>query len=411
MTKEQKPKATIKRGDAAGIVATLRLSKLPYVKTDYSQHGMLRVSVRRHGKTIRLKSKPMSPEFYVEYGVAVGELSSMAPINVNFRRDTLAWIIDDYMRSGRFMSLAESTRLVRGRVLRQISDEFGDMKYVQINRFDVEKIRAQKLSQQKPAAAEHRRKFLSQVFRHAQVSGLIDHDPFVGVEKPSENPALRARTHMSRDGTRYSGHWTWTADQVEQFFAYWPAGSAPHICMSLIFHLGVRISDAQKLGPRNEIGDRLVFTTEKRVGKDRRGVDLNLPISPDLRAAIDAAREADCVSLNNYVLNRLGKPFTQKSLSHWFSERCRIAGLPVECTAHGVRKALAKILAEHGATSSELKATFGWTTSKLADLYTDQASKKDLATSGLERLRNVSVSPVADKLSHISTKSQKSGDR
>lgn len=411
MDREQKPKTTIKRGDAAEIVATLKLSKLPYIKTDFSQHGTLRVSVRRHGKTILLKSKPMSPEFYVEYGVAVGELSSMAPINVNFRRDTLGWLIDDYMRSGRFMSLAESTRLVRGRVLRQISDEFGDMKFAQINRFDVEKIRAQKLSEQKPHAAEHRRKFLSQVFRHAQVTGLIDHDPFVGVEKPSDNPALRAHIHTSGDGTRYSGHWTWTTEQVEQFFDYWPAGSAPHICMSLMYHLGVRISDAQKLGPRNEVGDRLVFTTEKRVGKDRRGVDLNLPISPDLRAAIDAAREADCVSLNNYVLNRFGKPFTQKSISHWFSERCKMAGLPVECTAHGVRKALAKILAEHGATSSELKAAFGWTTSKLADLYTDQASKKDLATSGLERLRNVSVSPVAEKLSHLSTKPHKSGNR
>ena len=88
-----------------------------------------------------------------------------------------------------------------------------------------------------------------------------------------------------------------------------------------------------------------------------------------------------------------------------------MAGLPVECTAHGVRKALAKILAEHGATSSELKAAFGWTTSKLADLYTDQANKKDLATSGLERLRNVSVSPVAEKLSHLSTKTHKSGNR
>ncbi len=349
----------------------------------------------------------MSPEFYVEYGIAVGELSSMAPINVAFRRDTLAWLIDHYMRSGRYLALAENTRQVRARVLRQISDEFGDLKYLQMNRFDIEKIRSQKIAEQKPHAAEHRRKFLAQVFRHAQVSGLIDTDPFVGLEKPSDNPALRAHTHTSGDGTRYSGHWTWTAEQVAQFFDYWPPGTPPHICMSLMLYLGVRISDAQKLGPRHEAGDRMVWTTEKRVGKERRGVDMNLPILPELSQAIAAAREANIISLDNYVATRTGAAFSQKSLSHWFSKRCRMAGLPRECTAHGVRKALATHLAEKGATSSELKATFGWSTSKLADRYTEQASKKDLATSGLERLENVSVSPSDGKLSHLMTNPQK----
>ena len=84
-----------------------------------------------------------------------------------------------------------------------------------------------------------------------------------------------------------------------------------------------------------------------------------------------------------------------------------MAGLPRECSAHGVRKALAKILADNGATSSELKATFGLTTSKLADLYTEQANERDLATSGPERLENGSVLPVAEEVSYPVTKSQK----
>jgi len=404
-------KTNEKRSDVAEIMAALQATKLKYLKIDFNRQGNLKVKVRRHGKTITLHNDPRTPEFFTEYGQALGELSSIAPIAIDFKRGTLAWLIDDYKRSGRFKSLAENTKLVRARVLQQIADEFGDLKYAQMNRFDIEKIRASKLSEGKPHAAEHRRKFLSQVFRHANVTGLINHDPFVGVEKPADNPALRSRTHTSLDGTRYSGHWTWTADQVQQFFDYWPPGTAPHLCMSLMFYLGVRISDAQKLGPRNEVDDRMVFTTQKRVGKQRQGVDMNLPISAPLRDAIEAAREANIVSLNNYVLTRFGKPFTQKSISHWFSERASMAGLPRECTAHGVRKALAKILADNGATSSELKATFGWTTSKLADLYTEQASKKDLATSGLERLGNVSVPLDAEKVSLSVTKSQKTRDR
>jgi len=404
-------KTNEKPSDVAEIMAALEVTKLKYLKIDFNRQGDLKVKVRRNGKTITLHNDPRTAEFFMEYGRALGELSSVAPIAVDFKKETLAWLIDDYKRSGRFKALAQNTKLVRARVLRQIADEFGDLKYAQMNRFDIEKIRASKLSEGKPHAAEHRRKFLAQVFRHANVTGLISHDPFVGIEKPADNPALRSRTHTALDGTMYSGHWTWTADQVRQFFDYWPHGTSPHICMSLMFYLGVRISDAQKLGPRNEVDDRMVFTTEKRVGKQRQGVDMNLPITAPLRDAIEAAREANIVSLDNYVLTRFGKPFTQKSISHWFSERASMAGLPRECTAHGVRKALAKILADNGATSSELKATFGWTTSKLADLYTEQANKKDLATSGLERLGNKSVPLDAKKVSLSSTKSQKTGDR
>lgn len=156
----------------------------------------------------------------------------------------------------------------------------------------------------------------------------------------------------------------------------------------------------------------MIWTTQKRVGSNRQGVNMNPPITVPLRATVEAVRDGKIVSRDNYyMLTKFGKPFTQKSISHWFSERAHMAGLPRECTAHGVRKALAKILADNGATSSELKATFGWTTSKLADLYTEQANKKDLATSGLERLGNKSVPLDAKKVSLSVTKSQKTRDR
>ena len=395
MTKEQKPEATIKRGDAARIVATLKLEKLPYVKVDFSQHGTLRVSVRRNGKAIRLKSEPMTPAFYVEYGIAVGELSAVSPINVSFRTDTLSWLIDEYTRSSRFSVLAYKTKQTRLAQLGHISNEFGDMKFATMNHHDIEKIRAEKLFEGKPFAAEHRRKDLVQVFHHARKMGLTENDPFIGLEPKSENPALRGRAHIGPDGETYSGYWTWTAEQVAQFFDYWPAGTTPHMAMSLLYCLGCRIGDVQQLGPRNVIDGRMIWTTQKAVGRDRVGVPMDLPVLPQLRDAIDAASDSKIISLDHFVLTQFGKPFSRKSLASWFSERAKTAGLPKECSAHGVRKCLATLMAESGATTSELKATFGWKTSRLADLYTDKANKKDLATSGLERFGNVSVSPAA----------------
>ncbi|RZO34946.1 MAG: integrase [Rhodospirillaceae bacterium] len=102
------------------------------------------------------------------------------------------------------------------------------------------------------------------------------------------------------------------------------------------------------------------------------------------------------------MLTQYGKPFSRKALASRFSDWADQAGLPKICSAHVVRKALATILANQEATTEELKATFGWSTSKQADVYTAQANKTKLGTSGLERIRNSSVPPAPSKVSHPS---------
>lgn len=165
--------------------------------------------------------------------------------------------------------------------------------------------------------------------------------------------------------------------------------------MTLLYCLGYRIGDVQQLGPRNVIDGRMIWTTQKAVGRDLVGVPMDLPVLPQLRDAIDAASDSKIISLDHFVLTQFGKPFSRKSLASWFSERAKMAGLPKECSAHGVRKWLATLMAESGVTTSELKATLVWKTSRLADLYTDKANEKDLVTSGLERMQNISVLPAA----------------
>jgi hypothetical protein len=64
---------------------------------------------------------------------------------------------------------------------------------------------------------------------------------------------------------------------------------------------------------------------------------------------------------------------------------CDDAKLP-HCSAHGLRKAGAVIAAENGATSAQLQAVFGWTTSEQSDHYTRAAERKKLATAGAELL-------------------------
>ena len=79
-----------------------------------------------------------------------------------------------------------------------------------------------------------------------------------------------------------------------------------------------------------------------------------------------------------FLLTEWGKPFTGNGFGNWFRDQCDAAGLP-QCSAHGVRKARATILAERGATDRQLMAMFGWESAREATKYTEAADKKRLA--------------------------------
>ena len=65
---------------------------------------------------------------------------------------------------------------------------------------------------------------------------------------------------------------------------------------------------------------------------------------------------------------------------------CREAGLPKECTAHGLRKAGATIAAENGATEHQLMAIFGWASARQAAIYTKKANRPRLAADAMHLL-------------------------
>ena len=85
----------------------------------------------------------------------------------------------------------------------------------------------------------------------------------------------------------------------------------------------------------------------------------------------------------SFLVTQYGKPFTANGFGNWFRKRCNEAGLP-HCTAHGLRKAGASIAAENGATTRQLMAIFGWSSIKEAERYTNAASQRVLAKSGMK---------------------------
>lgn len=101
---------------------------------------------------------------------------------------------------------------------------------------------------------------------------------------------------------------------------------------------------------------------------------LELPVIPALQKVIDASRTGDLT----FLVTEYGRPFTAAGFGIRFREWCSEAGLP-HCTAHGLRKAAATLLAESGVTAHELMSCFGWKSLKEAERYTRAANQKKLA--------------------------------
>lgn len=116
----------------------------------------------------------------------------------------------------------------------------------------------------------------------------------------------------------------------------------------------------------------LTFTQHK--GRNRKPHKLTLPILPALQKIMDASLCGDMT----FLLNDLGRPFTDAGFGNKFRDWCDQADLP-ECSAHGLRKAGATVAANNGATAHQLMAIFGWDTLKEAEKYTAKADQQRLA--------------------------------
>ena len=100
-----------------------------------------------------------------------------------------------------------------------------------------------------------------------------------------------------------------------------------------------------------------------------------------------------------------GKPYSAAGFGNWFRDQCRAAGLH-GCSAHGLRKAAARRLAEAGCTAHEIAAITGHASLREIARYTKAVDQKKLAASAMEKAKagTSSVKPVAkfDKKSKIS---------
>jgi integrase len=87
-----------------------------------------------------------------------------------------------------------------------------------------------------------------------------------------------------------------------------------------------------------------------------------------------------------FLVTEFVKPFTAAGFGNWFREQCDIANLN-HCSAHGLRKAAARRLAEAGCTEHEIAAITGHASLREIVRYTKAADQKRLAAAAMAKVK------------------------
>lgn len=339
---------------------------LPYLVEDRG-----RIYVRRNGRKIRIRERRGTEAFAGAYTAAVERLSSTGTKGAGFTiaapRGSAGWLAARYFASAEFKALAAKSQATRRSVIeaclreKQAGKSFAMTRCTAIAPAHVKLLRDRASG---PGAANNRRKYLSSWFGWAVEAGHMLNNPARDVR----------RVKYASDG-----FYTWTVDDVTQFEERWPVGTKPRLALALLLYTGLRRQDTVKLGRQHVKGGAHKIVPQKTAYKRLRPV--TLPILPELAEVIAASPTGDLT----YLVTEYGQPFTAAGFGGWFREQCDKAGLP-QCTAHGLRKAGATILAERGATDRQLMALYGWSSSSQANTYTAEADREKLAGEAMKLL-------------------------
>jgi integrase len=144
--------------------------------------------------------------------------------------------------------------------------------------------------------------------------------------------------------------------------------------------------DVVRIG-RQHIRDGLL-----QIRQQKTSAELVIPVHATLQAIIAETKDGQLT----FLVTEFGKPFTAAGFGNWFRDQCDMANLR-HCSAHGLRKAAARRLAEAGCTEHEIAAITGHASLREVRRYTKAADQKRLAASAMEKAkaRTAICKPIA----------------
>jgi len=193
----------------------------------------------------------------------------------------------------------------------------------------------------------------------------------------SENPAAKIR----RINTKSDGFYTCTIDDIRKYLGHHVPGTMARRAMILALCTGARREDIRTLGTFNETMRDGVKWLRWRQNKAPHSW-VEIPMLQLLQAELSEHPGG------NYIVNQNGRPHTHASIGNmikkWFDQA------EVKGSLHGVRKGLASILPEMGASNYEIDVLLGHELgSKESMVYVKKAQRANLAGSLADKIDDI----------------------
>jgi integrase len=333
-----------------------------YVNGFIDRYGKARWYFRRAGfKKVALPGLPWSPEFMTAYEQALA--GQPAPIGAERTiPGTLRALAVSYFASSAFRTTRPSTQYTYRNIIDRLCAEHGDKRVALLQREHVIKLLAARAHT--PGTANALRRSLRALMQHAVEIGMRADDPTRDVRKV---PTAKG-----------DGYHSWTEGEIEQFERHHPVGSRARLAFALLLYTGQRRSDVVRMG-RQHLSDNAICVRQVKTGREV-WVPVHEALAPILATAATNL---------TFLLTDQGKPYTAAGFGNWFRDQCRAAGLH-GCSAHGLRKAAARRLAEAGCSTHEIAAITGHASLKEVARYTEAVDRRRLAQSAMAKVRTLS---------------------
>ena len=348
--------------------------KLPrYINAYIDRNGRARYYFRRAGfKSVPLPGLPWSPEFMQAYELALaGQPAAIGAARVI--PGSMHALAISYYCSADYLGMKPSSQQVRKNIIERFCREtdanglrHGDKRAALLQRDHIIRFMAARAAQ--PESANGLRKALRVLMRHAVDIGLRADDPTRDVK------AIRVKS---------DGYHSWTDYEIAQFEKRHPIGSRARLALALLLFTGQRRSDVVRMG-RQHIRDDMLHIQQIKTG-----LELAIPVHSDLHAIIAESAAGQMT----FLVTEFGKPFTAAGFGNWFREQCDMANMR-HCSAHGLRKAAARRLAEAGCTAHEIASITGHASLYEITRYTKAADQKRLAQAAMAKVKVRTASPL-----------------
>jgi integrase len=335
--------------------------KLQYIHEFRDRHGKLRRYVRLpNGKRVPLPGAPGTDQFMAAYQAALAGEAAPPRSDIGAGRTqpgTINAAVISYFNSSAFAALAPGTRRGRRNILERFREEHGDKRVALLQRSHIDRMVAAKAGT--PAAARNFLNTVRALMAHCIAVDLRNDDPSFGVKRPS----------IKTDGFR-----TWTEGDIEAFEARHAIGTRARLTLALLLYTAQRRSDIVRLGPQHISGGVI------RVRQQKTGTTLAIPVHPALAAVLEATPSAHLT----FLTTKEGKPFSAPGFTNWFREMCNEAGLPRGTSAHGLRKAACRRLAEAGCSANVIASISGHASLREVQRYTAAADQARMARTAID---------------------------